>query len=261
MIWSAITCETLSLSTLLCATGNEVIAGMSVRRKPKHKSIAPRSNSSHATRDATTFYHGTDEKYAWSIMSHGFRLGNERWGHGWGNGVYLSGTDDFASNWGRIIICCRLQTGTRLLWHDDYDRKVIDSLRREFGKTIVSPEFWKILPHNKQFTRSEVIQLWHYLVTRYYESPRRFNTGRFERLQKNYSRIYEQLRRHGYDVVGFRDSDWPEILVFNPARVQPMSAHRWSRITHHPGAPIPVGRLKLMQTRALRGLAPAPTPG
>jgi len=258
MILSAISCVILSLSILLCATDNEIIAGMSMRRKPKHKGIAPRSNSSHTTRDSAIFYHGTDEEYAWSIMSHGFRLENERWGRGWGNGVYLSGTDDFASTWGRIIICCRLQTGTRLLWHESYDRKVIDSLRREFGKTIVSPEFWKILPHNKQFTRSEVTQLWHYLVTRHYESPRRFNTGRFERLQKNYSRIYEQLRRHGYDGVGFRDTNWPEMLVFNPARVQPVSAHRWSRITHHPGAPIPVGRLKLMQTRAARGLEPDP---
>lgn len=185
-------------------------------------------------------------------MTRGFSLENERWGRGWGNGVYLSGTDDFASTWGKMIICCQLQAGTRLLWHENYDRKVIDSLRREFGKSIVSPEFWKLLPRNKQFTRNEIIQLWHYLVTRCYESPRRFRAGRFERLLKNYSRIYEQLRRHGYDGVGFRGTDWPEILVFNPARVQPLSAHRWSRVTRRLGAPIPVGRLKLIQARAAR---------
>ena len=180
-------------------------------------------------------------------MTHGFNLANERWGRGWGNGVYLSGTDDFASTWGRIIIRCQLQVGTRMLWHEDYDRKVIESLRKEFGKDIVSPTFWKILPRNKQFTRNEVIQFWHYLVERFYESPRRFRAGGFERLQKNYSRIYEQLRQHGFDGVGFRETDWPEMLVFNPARVKPVSAHRWSKITRHLGAPIPVGRLKLMQ--------------
>ncbi|HED19734.1 MAG TPA: hypothetical protein ENI74_09570 [Gammaproteobacteria bacterium] len=227
-------------------------------RRESHKGVGSRSYLHHTTRDTASFYHGTDEESAWSVMSRGFRLDNERWGRGWGNGVYLSGTDDFASTWGQIIICCRLQTGTRLLWHKDYARKVIDSLRREFGKAILSPEFWKVLPRNKQFTRSEVIQLWHYLVTRYYESPRRFRIGRFERLQKNYSRIYEQLRRHGYDGVGFHDSDWPEILIFNPARVQPVSAHRWCHITHHLGAPIPVGRLKLMHAKTVRGLISDP---
>lgn len=198
---------------------------------------------------ATCFYHGTDDECAWSIMTSGFSLASERWGRGWGNGVYLSGTDDFAANWGKIIIRCQLQTSSRILWHRDYDRKVINSLRKEFGKTITSPEFWKVLPNNKQFTRNELIQLWHYLVSCYYENPRRFRKGRFGRLQKNYSRIYEQLKQHGYDGVGFHDKDWPEILVFNPARVQPLSAHRWSRITNRPGAPIPVVRLKLMQAR------------
>ena len=203
-------------------------------------------------RGTTAFYHGTDEQYAWSIMTRGFTLENERWGRGWGNGVYLSGTDDFASTWGRIIIVCQLQAGTRVLWHGDYNRKVIDSLRREFGKGIVSPEFWKELPSNKQFTRNEIVQLWHYLVDRYYESPRRFRTGRFYRLLKNYSRIYQQLKRHGYHGVGFRSSGWPEILVFNPARVKALSAHRWSHISHRLGESIPVGRLKLIQGSASR---------
>jgi hypothetical protein len=221
-----------------------------MRRKARHKDPASRSRAPRPVGEAASFYHGTDEEYAWSIMSRGFSLVNERWGRGWGNGVYLSGTDEFASTWGQIIIRCQLQTGTRLLWHEDHDRKVIDSLRREFGKTIISPEFWKVLPLNKQFTRNEVIQLWHYLINQYYEGTRRFRAGRFERLQKNYSRIYEQLRRHGYDGVGFRGTDWPEMMVFNPARVQPVSAHRWSRVTHRLGAPIPVGRLKLMQARA-----------
>jgi hypothetical protein len=198
------------------------------------------------------FYHGTDEQYAWSIMAQGFDLVNERWGRGWGNGVYLSGTDDFASAWGQIIIRCQLQAGTRLLWHKDYDRKVIDSLCREYGKDIISPAFWKVLPHNKQFTRNEVIQLWHYLIARFYSSPRRFRAGGFERLQENYSRIYQQLRQHGYDGVGFRGADWPEVLIFNPARVQPVSAHRWSKITHHLGASIPLGRLRLMHVKAAR---------
>lgn len=198
-----------------------------VQYKTKHKSPRSRSYAPSPLKEPASLFHGTCEEYAWSIMLRGFSLVNECWGRGWGNGVYLSSTDEFASTWGSIIIHCRLQAGTRLLWHKDYDRKVIDSLRREFGKAIVSPAFWKVLPLNKQLTRNEVIQLWHYLVTRHYKNPRRFRANRLEHLQKNYSRLYKQLRRHGYDGVGFRNADWPEILVFNPARVQPVSAHRY----------------------------------
>jgi hypothetical protein len=215
-----------------------------MRRKPGHSKLNPCAGAPRLAGETACYYHGTDGKSAWLIMSQGFSLANERWGRGWGNGVYLSGTDDFAATWGRIIIRCRLQAGTRLLWHEDYDRKVIDSLRREFGKAVLSPEFWKVLPHNKQFRRNEITQLWHYLVDRCYESPRRFRFDRLGRLQKNYSRIYEQLRRHGFHGIGFRGAGWPEILVFNPARVKPVSAHRWSRVARRPGAPIPVGRLK-----------------
>jgi hypothetical protein len=185
-------------------------------------------------------------------MTRGFNLVHERWGRGWGNGVYLSGTDAFAATWGKIVIRCRLQPGTRLLWHAVPDPGVIDSLRREFGSDITSPAFWKVLPHNKQLTHNELVQLWHYLVSRYYTDPRRFRANRLECLQKNYSRIHEQLKRHGFDGVGFRDPDWPEILVFNPTRVLPVSAHRWSRIGRRPGAPIPVGRLKRLQIRSAR---------
>lgn len=193
------------------------------------------------------YYHGTSASHAYSIMTRGFSLERVAWGRGWGNGVYLSSVDEFAASWGEMIIACRLQAATRVLWHADFDPSVIDSLRREFGKTISTPEFWKVLPHNKRLTRNEIVQLWHYWVARYYSGPRRFRAGRLDRLQQNYSRIHGQLRRQGYDGVGFRDADWPEILLFNPSRVQPLSAHRWSRMTHRPGAPIPVARLRRME--------------
>jgi len=190
------------------------------------------------------YFHGTDAQSAWSIMTRGFSLAPVRWGRGWGNGVYLSGTAEFAASWGPIIIRCQLQRGTRILWYADYDRKVIGSLRRAFGRDIIAPDFWKVLPRNKHFTRDELVQLWHYLVSRFYLNQRRYRAGGFERLKRNYSRLHQQLRQHGYDGVGFRTADWPELLIFNPARVQPLSAHRWSRRAGRTGAPIPVGRLQ-----------------
>jgi len=198
------------------------------------------------------YFHGTDACHVYSIISRGFNLERERWGRGWGNGVYLSGTGNFAATWGKFIIVCKLRKGTRILWHQEYNSKVIQSLQREFGSKITTPEFWKIVPRNKQFTRNEVIHLWHYFMAKYYESKRRFNKRRLERLQNNYSRIYEQLKRHGYDGVGFRDPDWPEILVFNPANVQAVSVHKWNCISRHAGNQIPTGQLKHIQVKALK---------
>jgi len=183
-------------------------------------------------------------------MSRGFSLENEQWGRGWGNGVYLSGTEAFAATWGSIIIVCELAAGTRILWHDDYDAKVIRYLRREFGTAITTPEFWKTLPRNKQFTRNELVNLWHYLTSNFYEGKRRFTKGYFERLWKNYSRLHQQLKLHGYDGAGFRAPDWPEMLVFNPSNVIPVSAHRWSRVTNSLGQPVSKWRLQLMQKKA-----------
>ena len=198
------------------------------------------------------YYHGTGEAAAWSILARGFSLEHERWGRGLGRGVYLSGSSAFAATWGEIIVVCRLAPGTRILWHGEPDPRVIASLRREFGKDITGPEFWKHLPANKQLRGREIVHLWNHLLSTAYLGPRHFRRGRFERLCANYPRIYAQLRLHGYDGVGFRDDGWPEMLVFNPARVLPQSAHRWRRAGAALGAPIPAWRLRAMQDKALR---------
>ena len=170
-------------------------------------------------------FHGTQERFAYSIMCQGFHLNNEMWGRGWGDGIYLSGTQEFASMWGKIIITCELNKGTRILWHSEYDRRTIFYLRREFGARITRPDFWKDLPTNKQLKKSEIIALWNFLIDKYYEGKRRFGKGRIVFFQQNYSRIYEQLKLHQFDGVGFRDCEWPEILIFNPSSVNPISAH------------------------------------
>ncbi|MEA1981108.1 MAG: hypothetical protein U9N54_09065 [candidate division Zixibacteria bacterium] len=110
------------------------------------------------------YYHGKEERFACSIMTEGFRLGNEGWGNGWGNGLYLSGTLSFASDWGAIIIVCELTKGTRILWHSNYEPNTILYLKKEFGAGIVKPDFWKQIPRNKQLKRKEIISLWNYLI-------------------------------------------------------------------------------------------------
>ena len=170
-------------------------------------------------------YHGTQDDHIYSIMTQGFRLDKEMWGRGLGNGIYLSGTKEFASMWGKVIIRCKLQKGCRILWHSEYDKKVIAYLKREFGSNIVKPYFWKILPNNKQLKKHEIIAVWNYLIDVHYECRRRFKKGLLHTFQKNYSRIYEQLKRHQFDGVGFKDPEWPEVLIFNPSVVNPISLH------------------------------------
>jgi hypothetical protein len=198
------------------------------------------------------FYHGTQKHCIYSIMMQGFRLDNEMWGRGWGNGVYLSATKEFASNWGRAIIRCGLQRGCRILWHSEYDRKVIDYLKREFGSNIVKPDFWKALPNNKQLKKHEIIAVWNYLIDIHYEGRKRFEKGLLYEFQKNYSRIYEHLKRHQFDGVGSREKDWPEILVFNPSLVSPISVHWWNIDKQDISNPLSQSELKGIQEVAER---------
>ena len=195
------------------------------------------------------YYHGTTRAHAYSIMSRGFNLQHEIWGRGWGRGVYLSGTDRFGAMWGEIIIVCELRAGARILWHTEHDPKVIDSMRREFGRQIATPEFWKVLPRNKQLTRRELSNLWWFLMAKHYANRRRFSKRMYQRLAKNYSRLHEQLKRQGYDGVGYRDPVWPEVLVFNPSMIEPVSVHRWRRVRQALGAPIARRRLAPRRTK------------
>ena len=116
------------------------------------------------------YFHGTWEGNVYSIMTRGFELGH--WGHGSnrGRGTYIAQNLESAANWtwgSGVIIRCRLQPGTHILWMDgNYDQRVINSLRREFGNELLElgPQFHKAIPHNKQLTRQELIHLTNYIL-------------------------------------------------------------------------------------------------
>lgn len=194
------------------------------------------------------YFHGTWTGHAYSIMSRGFELGHD-WGHGSnrGRGVYIAQKLESAANWtwgDGIIIRCRLQPGTRILWMDgSYDQRVINYLRREFGSELLElgPQFHKAMPRNKQLTRQELIHLANYILMH----PRRMRGwGKFKGKKARYfgawfdlSRLHEQLKRHGFDALGDRsfqywDSD--EVVVFNPAHVIPICAHKLIRSGRYP---------------------------
>ena len=118
------------------------------------------------------YFHGTWAGYVYSIMTRGFELGHEGSGNLRGRGVYIAQKVGSAALWTcseSIIIRCRLQPGTRILWMDgEYDQRVINSLRREFGEELLElgPHFHKAIPHNKQLTRQELFHLTNYILMR-----------------------------------------------------------------------------------------------
>lgn len=188
---------------------------------------------------AQIYYHGTWSGYGDSIMRRGFELGHPGSGHLLGRGVYIARQLASAALWeGGLIIIVRLQPGTRILWlEEEYDQRVINSLRREFGQELLDlgPHFERAIPHNKQLTQRELIELCNYVLTKArqgrWNSALRSKKGkrvRYRETWRRLSRLHGQVKRYGYDAIGDRSNmawDSDEILVFDPARVIPMSAH------------------------------------
>ena len=190
------------------------------------------------------YYHGTETRRAYTIMTQGFKRGTAVHGQRLGRGLYISQQLASARFWSHdIVIRCRLQRGTRILWiQEGYDHKIIDHLGKEFGKELLAagPQFHKAIPRNKQLTKRELIALCNYVFeTRQKKSwqyalrARKGKRARYWNAWEELSWLHEHVRRHGYDALGDRsyqtwDSD--EILVFNPSRVTPISAHRLQRL-------------------------------
>ena len=161
-------------------------------------------------------------------MQQGFRVGEETMGRNLGAGLYLTARVGFAAVWGPIVIRCALRPGTRILWHTPVDERTIRYLKKEFGAGIAQPTFDKLIPRNKQLTRSEVAQLWNHLIDRHYLNARPARRDFFPKLAHNFPSVYKHLKRHGYDGVGMMDEEWPEMFLFNPSSAMPLSAHSYT---------------------------------
>jgi len=174
------------------------------------------------------FYHGTGNRFAYSIMRQGFQVGEETSGRNLGAGLYLTARVGFAAVWGPIVIRCALKAGTRMLWHRPVDQRIIRYLKKEFGAGITQPTFDKLIPANKQLTKSEVAQLWNYLIDRHYLHSRPSRRECLPKLAHHFPFIYKHLKRHGYDGVGIMEEEWPEMFLFNPSNAIPLSAHSYT---------------------------------
>lgn len=208
------------------------------------------------------FYHGTQNATAYSIMREGFKVGEETMGRNLGAGLYLTARVGFAAVWGPTVIRCQLVRGTRVLWHTPVDLRTIRYLKKEFGAGITQPTFDKLIPSNKQLTKSEVATLWSYLMDRHYLDSRRSRRSQFPKLAHNFPFIYKHLKRHGYDGVGIMDKGWPEMFLFNPSNAVPLSAHTytstgwsgiWERDDVKLSEPLSIAQLFEMQEKERRG--------
>lgn len=185
------------------------------------------------------YYHGTDTRLAYAIMTQGFKIGEIEHGRLLGRGLYITQRLQSARFWSyHIVMQCRLAPGTRILWiNEAYDRRTLRALRREFGRELLShgPNFHQAVPANKHLTSQELITLCNYLfaVRRRqrdkYVWPRKEKKARaYEMLWDDLSALQAHVRRLGYDALGnrtFQEWDSDEILVFNPSRVTPITAH------------------------------------
>ena len=105
------------------------------------------------------YYHGTSCYKAIQILYEGFRFKKHcSMSNGQGtfkHGVYLTKSLSMASLFGpEYVFKCCLANGTSVLWLNEiYDQKVINYLKREFSKSILTGPISKAIPRNKNLTK------------------------------------------------------------------------------------------------------------
>jgi hypothetical protein len=182
------------------------------------------------------FFHGTSKRNARRILREGLRdwswtaetpmikhlskRGIDRLMHGgsYGCGTYVTCNWRSALFFGPVLFRLELQPGTRLVRIDlPPDGKVLDSLKREFGKEILARSPWKVMPSNKRLTLDEAIQLARHHVTRYqgggWSDPR---AQKHEKLMFDMRNI---LVRYGIQGWG-EPSDIGGIVIFATDRLK-----------------------------------------
>jgi hypothetical protein len=178
------------------------------------------SNLVHDKLDEREYYHGTSCCKALQIFFEGFRLKKDcsNWGSRgtYKQAIYLTKSLYTATLFGGVIFKCRMVDGASVLRIDKhYDPKVIDSLRREFGKDILTKDLSKVIPSNKHLTRKELINLLNYRYVQW---------DTLSDWESSISSIRQHLRFHKYDAIGDTVS-LVGLAVFNPSFVKPIQVY------------------------------------
>ena len=150
-----------------------------------HKMTATLSAEVMANLEKRVFYHGTSKRaarrmlreglkdYSWTeetpMLKYKAKSGIVRYMHGghYGRGTYVTCNWRTALHFGPVLFRVELQPSTRILLLDvPPDAKVIDTVKREFGKEVLKASPWKVMPKNKRLTLNEAIQLARYHATK-----------------------------------------------------------------------------------------------
>jgi hypothetical protein len=178
------------------------------------------------------FYHATSLETTEQIVQEGFR---ERFfsddgelngsGGNLGDGIYITVNWRIALWFGRVLLRVQLRPGTRVLDAcQPPDAKIINYLRREFGRQILTESPWRAMPRNKQLTLPELISLFRYHYYHYWERPYRDGDGlrRWPDRKEFHGDLLRNFRslliRYGYHGYG-NPSDDNGIVLFSGDRV------------------------------------------
>jgi len=155
--------------------------------------------------DQKTFYHGTYFRNIPEIEKQGLKS-QGYWGY-LNKGIYITEDWRIALFFGEYLYIVKLKQGTRLLdLSQKPDKKVLDYLKREFGKQLLKADApFKVIPKNKHLKNNEVIELTRYFFHKTNKKlPEDKQVNDFwlkmeDALRKHYRGL---LVRHGYHGFG-----------------------------------------------------------
>jgi hypothetical protein len=178
------------------------------------------------------FYHATSLEAVERIVQEGFR---ERFfgddgepdgsGGNLGDGIYITVNWRVAFWFGQVLLRVQLRPGTRVLDAcQPPDAKIINNLRREFGRQILTESPWRAMPRIKQLKLPELISLFRYLYYHYWEKPYRDASGsrRWPARKEFHGDLLRNFRslliRYGFHGYG-NPSDDNGIVLFSGDRL------------------------------------------
>ena len=169
---------------------------------------------------SNVYLHGTSAISSICIWQEGFRVLDEklrRWKKGClGEGIYVTKNLNQASLFGYMhasdtpyFLDVELTAGTKIARiEEEPDKKMIDSLRREFGNQILTKQFSKAIPKNKHLKPMELFAL-----ISHFEKNQLFVSDGVEKQVKRW------MIRLGYHGYGHLSNDLG-VVLFDPARLQ-----------------------------------------
>lgn len=169
--------------------------------------------------DATTFFHGTSASSAICVSIEGFRILDQAirfWKGHLGTGIYITRNLNEAQFFGSdqphyraYVLELKIIPGTKIARMCDVsDRRLLRSLRREFGHEILTKNFANAIPTNKHLKPRELFAIISHLQ----------HSGKLQEAssQRAIRKWLLRLHYHGY---GHTENDLG-VLIFDPYRLK-----------------------------------------